>query len=178
MGRKQRTKRAHFGLQRRRLQRSLCRRHPPLKHSLSHVFLLPPPSGNSLSTCCLYNRPGKCCHINLPTRPFQTLPALLIFQDACYSTNPTADEQHASYTSYFDQLPPWGQDDSDLDNRFDGCSPASVWYISRHGSRNPTEDEIFLFTDRGPEIRDQVLANHEEGRGEMCQEDLDLLGAW
>ncbi len=114
--------------------------------------------------------------LNLP-RHFQTLP-LVIFQDACYSTNPNADEQHASYTSYFDQLPPWGQDDSDLDNRFDGCSPASVWYISRHGSRNPTEDEIFLFTDRGPEIRDQVLANHEEGRGEMCQEDLDLLGAW
>ncbi len=109
---------------------------------------------------------------------FKPFLALTLFQDACYSTNPNADEQHASYTSYFDQLPPWGQDDSDLDNRFDGCSPASVWYISRHGSRNPTEDEIFLFTDRGPEIRDQVLANHEEGRGEMCQEDLDLLGAW
>ncbi len=93
MGRKQRNysgaeyKRAHFGLQRRRLQRSLSHQHPHLKNSRSHVFLPPPSSGNSLSTCCLHNRPGKCSYTSLPRHFFK--PFLLLQFSRMPATRPT-----------------------------------------------------------------------------------------
>ena len=46
-----------------------------------------------------------------------------------------------------------------------GCSAKSYWLLARHGSRNPGDDDIAKMLSRGPELRDLVLKNHEEGRG-------------
>ena len=46
-----------------------------------------------------------------------------------------------------------------------GCSAKSYWLLARHGSRNPGDEDIAKMLSRGPELRDLVLKNHEEGRG-------------
>ena len=46
-----------------------------------------------------------------------------------------------------------------------GCTLKSYWLLARHGSRNPGDDDIEKMLSRGPELRDLVLKNHEEGKG-------------
>ena len=38
--------------------------------------------------------------------------------------------------------------------------------MARHGTRNPGDDDILLMQQRGPEIRDLIVGNHQSGKGE------------
>ncbi len=48
---------------------------------------------------------------------------------------------------------------------FLGCKAKSFWLLTRHGSRNPSDDIITETSRRGPQLRDRVVQNHKQGRG-------------
>ena len=48
---------------------------------------------------------------------------------------------------------------------FLGCSATKLWLLVRHGTRNPGEDDILEMQTRGVEIQQNIVKNHEEGRG-------------
>ena len=61
----------------------------------------------------------------------------------------------------------------------DGCDPPhSVWFLARHGTRYPSAVAMGPMSKQLPKIRDQVVANHKAGRGELCDQDLVRLADW
>ena len=46
-----------------------------------------------------------------------------------------------------------------------GCSAKQFWLLVRHGTRNPGDDDILDMQNRGKEIQNSIIKNHEEGRG-------------
>ena len=56
-----------------------------------------------------------------------------------------------------------------------GCTLKSYWLLARHGSRNPGNDDIEKMLSRGPELRDLVLKNHEEGKGTCSAKNLKSI---
>ncbi|XP_045498358.1 multiple inositol polyphosphate phosphatase 1-like [Colias croceus] len=57
------------------------------------------------------------------------------------------------------------------------CEPVSVWMMMRHGTRHPEVDEITQMK-AVVELRTDILQAHEEGRGEMCAQDIQNLRKW
>ena len=57
----------------------------------------------------------------------------------------------------------------------DGCSPALMWTLARHGSRNP--DDVFLTKIKKdlPKLRDELLCAWKEGRGSMLKKDIVVI---
>ena len=48
---------------------------------------------------------------------------------------------------------------------FSGCRAKSFWFLGRHGSRNPSGDEISQMEIRGPEIQAAIVDNHQNDKG-------------
>ena len=60
-----------------------------------------------------------------------------------------------------------------------GCGEYEfMWLLARHGTRNPSALTIRQIKRQLPKIRDQILANHREGRGDLCQGDVERLEGW
>ena len=49
---------------------------------------------------------------------------------------------------------------------FLGCQPKSFWMIVRHGTRNPSDDDIREIANGGSNLAREIVANHKAGR---CQ---------
>ncbi len=106
-------------------------------------------------------------------------------EEYCYSSDPEPYGKLGVYTSYSGEV----QNPGDSPLQFDGCSPVSFWAFSRHGSRNPEEEQVsdflvlhffsrmppksykiivfqlFEFTNFGQDVQDLVAANFEQRRG-------------
>ena len=48
----------------------------------------------------------------------------------------------------------------------------------RHGTRNPSDDDILAMAAQLPQLRDAIVAAWEEGRGSMTEEDIAELMVW
>ena len=58
------------------------------------------------------------------------------------------------------------KDDAGVEH--EGCEPPhSVWFLARHGTRYPSAVAMGPMRKQLPKIRDQVIANHEAGRGDL-----------
>ena len=57
----------------------------------------------------------------------------------------------------------------------DGCSPALMWMLARHGSRNPDDDTLTKMTKDLPKLRDELLFAWKEGRGSMLKKDVVMI---
>ena len=68
----------------------------------------------------------------------------------------------------------------DADSSVDvaGCSPALVWILARHGTRNPGDDDILEMKEQLPGLRDKVVLAWEEGRGDISEEDILRFLDW
>ncbi|XP_059061464.1 multiple inositol polyphosphate phosphatase 1-like [Achroia grisella] len=58
-----------------------------------------------------------------------------------------------------------------------GCVPSSVWLLGRHGTRNPSSFDIDQMMETA-KLKDEIVKNHAEGRGQMCAEDISNLKNW
>ena len=61
---------------------------------------------------------------------------------------------------------------------FLGCEARQFWLMSRHGTRNPGTEDMMELEEKLPLIRTQIINNHNEGRGTLCEDDLDNLAEW
>ena len=52
------------------------------------------------------------------------------------------------------------------------------WYLARHGTRNPGDDDILEMAEMLPVLRDEIVAAHEEGRGGLGEEDIVRMIEW
>ena len=50
--------------------------------------------------------------------------------------------------------------------------------MARHGTRNPSDDDILAMAAQLPQLRDAIVAAWEEGRGSMSEEDIAELMVW
>ena len=48
----------------------------------------------------------------------------------------------------------------------------------RHGTHNPSDDDILAMGEQLPQLRDAIVAAWEEGRGSMSEEDIAELMVW
>ncbi|XP_058800467.1 multiple inositol polyphosphate phosphatase 1-like [Phymastichus coffea] len=65
----------------------------------------------------------------------------------------------------------------DITTRLPGCQPLQMWMTARHGTRYPdtmTKARMLELED----FREQILTNHEQGRGQVCEQDLQRLRLW
>ena len=76
-------------------------------------------------------------------------------------------------TSYFKVA---NNDDGALE--VEGCSPAMIWILARHGTRNPGDDDILMMADELPRLRDEIVTAWQEGRGNMLEEDIIRMIEW
>ena len=54
-----------------------------------------------------------------------------------------------------------------------------VWGLIRHGTRYLKEIELYqLNLPSLNGIRDEIVNNHKNGRGQMCDRDIQTLGEW
>ncbi|XP_046406348.1 multiple inositol polyphosphate phosphatase 1-like [Ischnura elegans] len=90
----------------------------------------------------------------------------------CYQTDKEPYLHFATKTAYefvFQEKDP---------EEIPGCEPAQVWMLARHGTRNPSKDELGLLQELNP-LRDEILRNHEARRnGELCYPDKENLKKW
>lgn len=54
------------------------------------------------------------------------------------------------------------------------CTPIQFWALIRHGTRYPDPEEIESFANLESTLQ-EIIANYEEGKTALCQEDFDLL---
>ena len=52
------------------------------------------------------------------------------------------------------------------------------WLMSRHGTRNPGTEDMMELETKLQSLRKQIVNNHNEGRGSLCEDDLDNLSEW
>ena len=60
----------------------------------------------------------------------------------------------------------------------DGCTPATMWMLARHGSRNPDIGILTNMKEKLPELRDKMVKAWEEGRGSMLEKDIGYMKKW
>ena len=100
---------------------------------------------------------------------------LLIF--LCFSqsliTAQLSGDPFGTKTSYFKVA---NTDDGVLE--VDGCSPAMIWILARHGTRNPGDDDILMMAENLPRLQDEIITAWQEGRGNMEEEDIIKLIEW
>ncbi|XP_065205110.1 multiple inositol polyphosphate phosphatase 1-like [Planococcus citri] len=94
-------------------------------------------------------------------------------QEQCYADNTSPYLNFGERTSYFQGREPHQM------NLPKNCKPIYVWGIIRHGTRYPVPiDTILKIKKTLPLIRDQILMNHKNGRGNLCKKDLENLKKW
>ncbi|XP_022184853.1 multiple inositol polyphosphate phosphatase 1 isoform X2 [Nilaparvata lugens] len=59
----------------------------------------------------------------------------------------------------------------------DECVPEQLWMLVRHGTRYPLLRKMKGFLELG-KLRDEIVMNHENQHGELCEEDLKNLRNW
>ncbi|XP_034832258.1 multiple inositol polyphosphate phosphatase 1-like [Maniola hyperantus] len=57
------------------------------------------------------------------------------------------------------------------------CEPISIWFMIRHGTRRPSTADTRNMR-KTVALRDDILHNHGEGKGEMCAQDVEDLQNW
>ncbi|XP_065205114.1 multiple inositol polyphosphate phosphatase 1-like [Planococcus citri] len=57
------------------------------------------------------------------------------------------------------------------------CEPIYTWGLIKHGTTYMSKDQIES-TEKLFSIRDEILKNHREKRGKLCQKDLNNLESW
>ena len=60
----------------------------------------------------------------------------------------------------------------------DGCSPATMWMLARHGTRNPNLGTLTKMKEELPDLRDEMVKAWEEGRGSMLKETIVSMKKW
>ncbi|XP_071444237.1 multiple inositol polyphosphate phosphatase 1 [Hetaerina americana] len=90
----------------------------------------------------------------------------------CYNNDQDPYIRFATKTAYnfvFDEKDP---------EEVPGCEPAQVWMLARHGTRNPSKDELGPLQELNP-LRDQIIKNHETRTdGRLCYPDKENLKNW
>ncbi|XP_050669004.1 multiple inositol polyphosphate phosphatase 1-like [Leptidea sinapis] len=61
--------------------------------------------------------------------------------------------------------------------KLEGCEPASIWGIYRHGKRYPVMPEGNLMKG-GISIKNYITSSYENGHSGMCAQDVDNLRNW
>ncbi|XP_065205111.1 multiple inositol polyphosphate phosphatase 1-like [Planococcus citri] len=59
----------------------------------------------------------------------------------------------------------------------ENCTPTYVWALIRHGTRYPSSNFI-TSVNKLNILRDEIISNHKDGRGKLCQKDLENLQKW
>lgn len=52
------------------------------------------------------------------------------------------------------------------------------WLLSRHGSRNPSTEEMLTLKSILPLIQNEIISNHKAGKGSLCKDDIENLEKW
>ena len=60
----------------------------------------------------------------------------------------------------------------------DECKPVFFWGMLRHGTRNPSDDDIIILADRLPEIKDRLLESWSEGNSFLSEDLVLYLDLW
>ena len=92
---------------------------------------------------------------------------------SCYSSNMSPYRRMGQKTSYFINS---NTDSSEI--TYPGCEPVMLWYLSRHGARNPSDGEIAEMAVQRPALQTSIINASMHGYGEMCEEDLAHLSNW
>ncbi|CAH2096545.1 unnamed protein product [Euphydryas editha] len=58
-----------------------------------------------------------------------------------------------------------------------GCETVSIWFVTRHGIRYPSEMEMPAMKEASA-LKDIIIKNYFEGKGEMCAQDISDLRDW
>ena len=74
-------------------------------------------------------------------------------EESCYATNLNPYQRMGQKTSYFINE---NLDDSEIS--VDGCEPAMLWYLGRHGSRKPSRGEIEDYGSRLPDLQQRIVS--------------------
>ncbi|XP_053609482.1 multiple inositol polyphosphate phosphatase 1-like [Plodia interpunctella] len=59
-------------------------------------------------------------------------------------------------------------------SKLKGCEPVSIWLLSRHGTRNPSEQNLRDMKN-ALTLKTDIIRNHEEGRGELGDMEIKEL---
>ncbi|XP_041979279.1 multiple inositol polyphosphate phosphatase 1-like [Aricia agestis] len=59
----------------------------------------------------------------------------------------------------------------------EGCSPASIWFMVRHGTRFPDKRDRHALRETS-RMKYQIIQSHLQGNGSMCEEDIEVLRSW
>ncbi|KAK2718384.1 multiple inositol polyphosphate phosphatase 1-like [Artemia franciscana] len=107
----------------------------------------------------------------------------LVLSSYCVAYTPI---EHCFFHSS-DTYPYYGSKTAYMNNKFrpnnsneteTNCSPKNIWFLARHGTRNPGVKYLRRMRDHLPLLRDQILENHGNGQGELCKYDIELLHRW
>ena len=59
------------------------------------------------------------------------------------------------------------------------CEPVQIWMLIRHGTRNPSSEEIKSMKRNLPKLNEKIIENHEKyGSVDLCEKDLKNLRVW
>ncbi|OWR52086.1 putative multiple inositol polyphosphate phosphatase 1 precursor [Danaus plexippus plexippus] len=58
-----------------------------------------------------------------------------------------------------------------------GCKLESIWFMARDGARHPDKEDKNDMKDI-LDLKDDILDNYEDGRGDLCAQDIADLRAW
>lgn len=59
-----------------------------------------------------------------------------------------------------------------------GCQPAMFWFLARHGTRNPGDDDINQMASRLPNLRNLIVSAWENGNGAMDEATIESFKEW
>lgn len=62
--------------------------------------------------------------------------------------------------------------------KYPGCEARKIWAVIRHGTRNPSIEQIDKMSARLPEIRDLILENLQQATDQIHNIDIDLFKKW
>jgi len=82
-------------------------------------------------------------------------------------------DNFGSKTSYFKVA---NFDDTPVE--VEGCSPALVWILARHGTRNPGDDDILEMGEKLPVLRDLIVEAWLDNKGSLTEADIIKLEEW
>lgn len=60
----------------------------------------------------------------------------------------------------------------------DECKPVFFWGMLRHGTRNPSDEDIIILADRLPEIKDRLLESWSKGNSFLSEDLILYLDMW
>ncbi|XP_032795585.1 multiple inositol polyphosphate phosphatase 1 [Daphnia magna] len=70
------------------------------------------------------------------------------------------------------------QNKDDEEVKVKGCVAKQLWLMSRHGTRNTGTKDMIKMKEKLPLIFKDIKLNHKEGRGSLCEDDINNLEDW